>query len=133
CPPGGSALRRTLAARLVETYSSPGAVIADLVTGRGETIAAAAAAGRKAVALHSRRGDGPRRPKVKAVADAIDLAIALPPACCLWPPRAHPLSAATARILTRRTAPLLRPGAFLVLSSLGREHGSEDPVTGTVT
>lgn len=125
-------VRRQLASRLVETYSSPRGVIVDLSPGRGEVLAAASSAGRGAVALRQPPGCAgrPRTPALDAMQETAELAIALPPASHLRPPRPHPLSGAAAAILARRAEPLLRPGGYLVVGTLGRASGARrDPVS----
>jgi hypothetical protein len=134
-PTSGSAVRRHIADRLIETYSPPGGVVVDLCPGRGEVLAAASNAGRGAVVLQLPPGCArrPEPPTLDAVAGTADLAVALPFASDLWPPRAHPLSAVAAGVLSRRAAPLLRPGGVLVLATLGRTAATRrDPASGTV-
>ena len=133
--PTASGVRRGLAARIIEAYSSPGGVVLDFSPGRGEVLAAAASTGRGAVALRHPPGCAgrPRVPELDALHDSAELAVALPPASHLSPPRSHPLSAAAAAIVCRRAAPLLRPGGYLVVGTLGRAAGGRrDPVTGAV-
>lgn len=125
-------IRRQLACRLVETYSPPGGVVVDLSPGRREVLAAAASAGRGAVALRQPPGCAgrPRTPALDAMQASADLAVALPPASHLRPPRPHPLSGAAAAILARRSAPLLRPGGYLVVGTLGPASGARrDPIS----
>lgn len=124
-------VRRQLAARIVETYSPPAGTVIDLCPGRGEVLAAATSAGRGAVALRQPPGCAgrPRTPALDAIAAAADLVVALPPASHLRPARPHPISPTAAKITARRAAPLLRPGGYLVLGTLGRPGGGRDPIT----
>lgn len=133
--PTGTALRRHLAARLVETYSAPASVVIDLCPERGEVLAAAASAARGVVALRQPPGCAgrPRPPALEALAGAAALAVALPPASHLVPPRPHPVSATAAKVLCRRAAPLLAVGGYLVIGTLGRGAGSRpDPISAAV-
>lgn len=125
-------VRRQLAARVVETYSPPAGTVIDLCPAQGEVLAAATSAGRGAVALRQPPGGAghPRTKVLNAIAETADLVIALPPASHLRPARPHPISPAAAKITARRAAPLLRPGGYLVLGTLGRPGGGgRDPVT----
>jgi hypothetical protein len=131
-----SGVRRQLAGRLVETYTAPGATVIDLSPGRGEVLAAAASAKRGAVALRQPPGCAgrPRTPALDAIAGSAELAFALPPASHLRPARPHPLSATAATILAQRAVPLLRPGGYLAVGTLGRAPGTRrDPVAAAVT
>ena len=135
-PTSGSDVRRHIADRVIETYSPPGGVIVDLAPGRGEVLAAAAKAGRAAVVLHLPPGCArrPEPPPLDAVKGTADLAIVVPPASHLRPPRAHPLSATAAGVASRQAAPLLRTGGFLVLGSLGCTAAARlDPVSNAVS
>lgn len=124
-------VRRRLAARLIETYSPPAGTVIDLRPGRGEVLAAATSAGRGAVAVRQPPGCAgrPHTPALDAIAATADLVVALPPASHLRPARPHPLSLNAARITAGRAAPLLRPGGYLVVGTLGRPGGGRDPVT----
>lgn len=125
-------VRRQLAALLVETYSPPAGAVLDLCPGRGEVLAAATSAGRGAVALRQPPGCAgrPRTPALDAIAGTADLVVALPPASHLRPARPHPISPTAAKIMARRAAPLLRPGGYLVLGTLGHtREEARDPVT----
>ena len=135
-PSSGSAVRRQVADRLVETYSPPDGVVLDLFPGRGEVLAAAATAGRGAVCLRVPPSCAGRAktPALDAVESVADLAVAIPPATHLQPPRAHPMSTVAAGVLSRLAAPILRPGGFLVLGTLGRTPGGRrDPASGAVS
>lgn len=125
-------VRCQLAAQLIETYSPPAGTVIDLCPGRGEVLAAATSSGRGAIALRQPPGCAgrPHTPALDAIAAAADLIVALPPASHLRPPRPHPISPAAAKIVARRAAPLLRPGGYLVVGTLGRPGGDgRDPVT----
>jgi hypothetical protein len=133
--PTAAALRHRLIRRLVETYSPTGGAVVELVSGDGGVRAAAGAAGRRVIC--PRRAPtcagGRHSPSRNAPAVSADLAMALPPASHLRPPRPHPLSSSAAAVLCRRAATLLRPGGFLVLGTLGRNPRSgRDPISGAV-
>lgn len=131
---GGSSIRRRLAAEAVEAYSPSRGLVVDLYPGRGEGLAAAAAAGRASVALpRACASDGRRRPAVVAeLVGTADLVLALPGPDRLHPPRPHPLSPVAARVLAAQAAGLLRPGGFLVLGSVPAPGTGRDPVSEAV-
>lgn len=131
----GSDVRCQLATRLIENYTPPAGLIADVSPGRGETLAAATTAGRRTVMLRAPGRDGPvGRPDRGWTIwqEGFDLAVVVPPACRLAPPRPHPLSALTAGVFARRAASLLQPGGLLALGSLGHRPADTDPATAAV-
>lgn len=129
--PTGAAPRRRMAARLIDTYSSPGGVVVNLDPGRGEVLAATTDAGQNVVVWASTSMcDGRRRPAMlDALAGGAQLVLVPPPACRLAPPRPHALSPLPVERLCRRSAPLLRPGGFPVLGVVGgRCARTRDPL-----
>lgn len=130
-PATNADLRRRMAARLIDSYSSPGGVVVDLDPGRGEVLAAATEAGRSAaVMLGHSLCEGRAGPAVlEALQASAELVVVLPPACRLAPPRPHSLSATAVAVLCRRSAALLRPGGFLVLGVVAsRCSRNRDPL-----
>ena len=132
CPTGtGSALRRHVAARLVDTYSSKGSVVADLAPGRGEVFAAIVAAGRSAMALRGARGRGRCRVSpLDELSETADLAIAIPPATSLGSTSAPDFSP-PAGVMAGRAARVLSSGGYLAMAVTSARRRS-DPVAASV-
>jgi hypothetical protein len=130
----GSSIRHRLAAEAVEAYSPPGGLVVDLYPGRGEGLAAAAAAGRGSVVL-PRACASAGRCRAAATAElagTADLVLALPGTDRLRPLRPHPLSPQAARVLAAQAAGLLHPGGFLVVGSVPVPGTGRDPVSEAV-
>ena len=134
-PTTALALRRQVAARLIDSYSPPGGVVVDLAPGAGEALAAATAAGRSAVAISSPPELGCRRrpAALDELRGMADLVLVLPPATRLAPLQPHAVSGAAMSALCRRAAPLLGAGGVLVLGALpGPHNGNVDPLAAAV-
>lgn len=129
-----AAIRRDLAARLIETYCPPAGVVVDLAPGRGEVLAAAVEAGRSAVVSSpAALCKGRRKPAaLDAASDSADVVAVLPAAKHLAPLRPHSLSGAALEIILRRAAALLRPGGFMVLGFVGAAMADRDRLAVTV-
>ena len=128
--PDGASLRFHMAARLIDAYSPPAGVVVDLLASDVDVLNAALERGRSGV-LGS-LAYACRRPAVGSLTAKADLAVSLPPASHLAPPRHYSVPAPMAASLCRRAASLLRPGGFLVLASVGRGSGELDAPTQAV-
>lgn len=129
----GSEFRHRLAALLVDAYSPRGGVVVDLIPGRNEVLAAAASAGRGALALPTGcAARGRRRSQIGAdLASAAHLAIALPDAARLG--GAHRMIPRTDRCAhAAHAVRVLRPGGFLAVASVPAPRVGRDPLTATV-